>query len=57
MKLHPPVPGSQSSYYHFADCIRNKKPHIATGEEGVIVMEILDAIYASAAKGKPVKVG
>ena len=57
MKLHPPVPGSQSSYYHFVDCIRNKKPHIATGEEGLIVMEILDAIYASAKQGRPIKIG
>ena len=57
MKLRPPVPGSQTSYHHFVDSIQNKKPHIATGEEGLIVMEILDAIYASAKQGRPVKIG
>ena len=56
-KLRPPVPGSQTSYHHFVDSIQNKKPHIATGEEGLIVMEILDAIYASAKQGRPVKIG
>ena len=30
--------------------------HIATGEEGLIVMEILDALYQSAATGKPVHI-
>lgn len=56
MKLHPPVPGAGSSYAHFINAIRDRKPHLATGEEGLIVMEILDAIYASAAKGAPVKI-
>ncbi|MBN2711631.1 MAG: Gfo/Idh/MocA family oxidoreductase, partial [Planctomycetes bacterium] len=56
MKLHPPVPARQSSYYHFVDCIANNKPHMATGEEGLIVMEILDSIYESAKKGKPIQV-
>jgi predicted dehydrogenase len=55
MKLHPPVPGAASAYYHFIDCIRNDRPHVATGEEGVTVMEILDAIYASAKHGRPVR--
>lgn len=56
MKLKPPVPGSCSSMYHFADSIINNKPNIATGEEGLTVMELLDAIYKSAKIGKPVKV-
>jgi len=46
-----------SSIRHFADCIVNKKPHIASGEEGLIVMQILDAIYKSAKTGKPIRVG
>lgn len=46
-----------SAYYHFVDSIVSGKPHTATGEEGLIVMELLDALYASAASGKPVKVG
>jgi len=56
MKLHPPVPAAKGSMYHFIDSIVNNTPHIATGEEGLIVMELLDAIYGSAATGKPVKI-
>jgi predicted dehydrogenase len=57
MKLHPPVPGAANAYYHFVDAILNDRPHVATGEEGLTVMAILDAIYASARAGKPVRVG
>ena len=57
MKLHPPVPGTAGAYHHFVDAIVNDKPHIATGEEGLVVMELLDAVYASAASGAPVRVG
>jgi predicted dehydrogenase len=56
MKLHPPIPGTVSSYYHFADAILNDRPHTATGEEGLLVMEILDALYRSAADGGPVHI-
>ncbi|MDD2707968.1 MAG: Gfo/Idh/MocA family oxidoreductase [Verrucomicrobiae bacterium] len=56
MALHPPVPAAKKSMYHFCDAILNNRPHIATGEEGLIVMELIDAIYASAAKGAPVKI-
>jgi predicted dehydrogenase len=55
-KLHPPMPAAKPSMYHFIDCIANNTPHTATAEEGLIVMELLDAIYASAASGKPVKI-
>jgi predicted dehydrogenase len=55
MKLHPPVPKSQSSYYHFIDSIVNDAPNIATAEEGLTIMKILDAIYKSAETGKPVE--
>jgi len=54
---HEPIRGGMSAMYHFADAIVNDTPHIATGEEGKIVMQILDAIYLSAEKGEPVKVG
>jgi predicted dehydrogenase len=57
MKLHPPVPAVQGPMYHFIDSILNHTPHTATGEEGVIVMELLDAIYASAAQGVPIQLG
>ena len=29
---------------------------LATGEEGLTVMELLDALYSSAARGEPVKI-
>jgi predicted dehydrogenase len=55
MTPHDPIPGVVSSAHHFVDCIRNDTPHTATAEEGVTVMRLLDAIYASAEKGEPVK--
>jgi len=56
MKLHPPVPQVKTSMHHLIDSIVTKKPHIATGQEGLIVMEILDAIYESARTGAPVHI-
>jgi predicted dehydrogenase len=56
MRLHPPLPAVPSPMFHFVDSILNKTPHIATGEEGVRVMEILDALYLSAAENRPVQV-
>jgi predicted dehydrogenase len=32
-------------------------PNIATAEEGLIVMQLLDAIYESARRGRPVRIG
>jgi len=57
MKLHPPVPAAKGAIAHYVDAILNGEPHIATGEEGLIVMQILDAIYESARTGNPVKIG
>jgi predicted dehydrogenase len=57
MKLHPPVPEAPNAQYHLIECIVNDEPHIATGEEGLTVMKLLDAIYKSAELGEPVKVG
>jgi len=56
MKLHPPVPKVMGSMHHFIDSITNDKPHNATGEVGLIVMQILDAIYESARSGAPVRI-
>ena len=56
MKLHPPVPGVKPSMYHFDECILNDAPHTATGDEALVVMELLDAIYQSAATGEPVRI-
>jgi len=57
MQLHPPVPACQSSYYTFIDSIVKKVPYVVSPEQGVTVMRLLDAIYKSAATGKPVKMG
>lgn len=56
MRLHPPVPAVKSAMYHFVESIVTNTPHIATGEEGLVVMELLDAIYASATHGTPVEI-
>ena len=42
--------------HDYAEAILSERAHSATGEEGLIVMEILDAIYASARSGEPVKI-
>ena len=57
MALHDlPKTDEHNPMYHFVDAILNDKPHTATGEEGMIVMEILDALYRSAATGQPVRI-
>lgn len=45
-----------SAYWVFADCVARGIPHPATGEEGLAVMQILDAVYESARTGAPVRV-
>ena len=42
---------------HFVDCIERDIPPMCSGQEGLILMETLDAIYRSAELGQPVKVG
>lgn len=56
MKLHPPIPDVHSSMYHFVDSILNDVPHDATAEQGIAVMELLDAIYTSAKEGQPIAI-
>jgi len=55
-KLHPVAGLAKGSMHHFIESIVNNTPHIATGENGVTVMEFLDALYESAATGRPVQV-
>lgn len=56
-RLHPPVAAVEpSSMAHFVDAILNDTPHMAPGEEGVVVMQVLDAIYKSAREGVPVRI-
>ena len=56
VKLHPGPQPVMSAMYHFVDAIVRGVPHIATGEEGLLVMQILDAIYRSAEEGCPVRI-
>jgi predicted dehydrogenase len=56
MNLHGPAKAVPKPMAHFVESILTDTPHIATGEEGLRVMEILDAIYASAGQGQPVRV-
>lgn len=48
--------GYEREMKHFVRCIRTGKQPLATAEQGVRVMKILDALYASAEKGKEVPV-
>jgi predicted dehydrogenase len=43
-----------SQFEHFADCILNDKDPISSGEHGVTMMKILDAIYESSQTGREV---
>ena len=56
MSLHQPYKPVTTSMAHFIDSIINDTPHIATAQEGLLVMEILDAIYQSADQGKPIEI-
>lgn len=41
---------------HFVDCIKEKKEPIVTGEQGLIVMKMLMALYESSQKGIPIEI-
>jgi predicted dehydrogenase len=56
MALHAPRRRRLNAMNHLVESIVNKTPHIATGEEGLLVMEILDAIYQSAEEKRPVQI-
>lgn len=56
MKLNRTQDSKLSAMSCFADAILKDEPHIATGEEGLTVMKLLDALYLSAQKGEPVKI-
>ena len=53
-KIYGPKPPSTMA--HFVECILKRKTPEATADHGLYVMKILDAIYASAAKGREVRV-
>ena len=54
--LHAPTQAAHSAMQHFADAILRNVPHDANGGQGLVVMEILDAIYASAQCGAPIQI-
>ncbi|MBT3276195.1 MAG: Gfo/Idh/MocA family oxidoreductase [Spirochaetales bacterium] len=56
IKLNPSSPPVESAMYQFAVAILNDTQHNATGEEGLTVMKLLDAVYASAQEDKPVQI-
>jgi predicted dehydrogenase len=55
MHLHPPTTPAKSGMHDYAQAILTDTPHPASGEEGLVVMELLDAIYESARTGAPVQ--
>jgi predicted dehydrogenase len=44
-----------TSYHEFVNSILEKRPPLATGEEGLKVMKVLDGIYQSARTGREVR--
>lgn len=53
---HPNVSGHDMEIVHFVECIREGKTPIATGEHGLHIQQILDAIYESTKIGKGVEI-
>jgi predicted dehydrogenase len=61
VNVTPAIPGTnfyKESYNaevdHFIECVRGRKKPLASGSDAVAVLEILDAMYKSAATGKEV---
>ena len=42
---------------HFIDCVKGEKQCISPAEDGVVLMQMIDAIYESARTGKVVEIG
>jgi predicted dehydrogenase len=47
--------GAPSPYHEFINSILQKRAPLATGEQGLKVMKILDGIYKSAKTGREVR--
>jgi predicted dehydrogenase len=58
----PKIPGGNNLNTHYAEmqafvqCIRDKKEPLVTGEHGLMVAQIMDAIYKSSETGKEVTI-
>ncbi len=46
---------TKNSMMHFVDCILDDEEPIATGEQGLEIMKIIDAIYLSAKQGREIQ--
>ena len=55
-RLNPSSPPVMSAMYQLADAVLNDTDYIATGEEGLTVMKLLDAVYTSSQKNEPVRI-
>ena len=53
---HPDQQGHEFEIIHFVECIRENKTPLATGEHGLHIQQILDAIYESTVTGKGVEI-
>jgi len=53
---HPNINGHENEIVHFCECIREGKTPISTGEHGLHIQLILDAIYESTKTGKGVDI-
>jgi len=58
----PEIPSNEVNSHHaevkhFVECIQNDTPPLVTGEHGLAVAQIMDAIYASSEAGREVTIG
>jgi len=59
LDVTPEVPGGDvfaGQMGHFIECIQTNKTPLMSGEQGVQLMQMLDAIYKSSASGKEVRI-
>ena len=63
VSYEPKIPGGNNLNTHYAEmkafveCIRDGKEPLVTGEHGLMVAQIMDAIYKSSEEGKEVRIG
>jgi predicted dehydrogenase len=60
--FEPKIPNRDRNSYHaevkdFIGCIRDNREPLVTGEHGLMVAQIMDAIYRSSDEGREVPVG
>jgi predicted dehydrogenase len=58
--IQPTVKGTRSDHEYavseFIRCIKEDSPPTATAEQGLVIMQIIDAIYQSAEQGREVAI-